>query len=98
MMANLRKYAPKTQLSKVVTVKELEEAKEKPEGVADFQHECGQCKALQELPIDAMCSFCSTQLCQTCRPKEGENKCPVCDGCFCASGLEAPSAGPIPLA
>ena len=98
MMANLCKYVPKTQLSKVVTVKELEEAKENPEGAPEFQHECGQCKASQELPIDAMCSFCSTQLCQICRPKEGETKCPVCDACFSSDRVEDPSAGLFPPA
>ena len=48
MMANLRKYVPKSQLTKVVTVKELEDAKENPDGSMEFQYACGHCKALQE--------------------------------------------------
>ena len=37
MMANLRKYVPKSQLSKVVTVKELEDAKLNPEDAPEFK-------------------------------------------------------------
>jgi hypothetical protein len=95
MMANLRKYVPKSQLNKMVTVKELEDAKENPDGVPEFQFACGHCKALQEVPIADMCSFCSTQLCQTCRPTGGLGKCPVCDGDFSASGKDAPVVGDL---
>ena len=94
MMANLRKYVPKSQLSKVVTVKELEDDKKDPECPSEFRHACGQCKALQEQPID-MCGWCSASLYQTCRPNDGETKCPVCDGCFLAKGPEAPLVGRV---
>jgi hypothetical protein len=99
MMANLRKYVPKSQLNKVVTVKELEDAKLNPEDPPEFQFGCGHCKALQEQPIVDMCAFCSIQLCQLCRPKADDRKCPVCDGDFFANAKDASvvgDLGPLP--
>ena len=46
MMANLRKYVPKSQLSKVVTVKELEDGKNDPDAPPEFLHACENCKVL----------------------------------------------------
>ena len=95
MMANLRKYVPKSQLSKVVTVKELEDAKLNPEDPPAFKFGCGNCKVLQEHPIVDMCAFCSTQLCQMCRPKGDDRKCPVCDGDFLAAGKDVSAVGAL---
>ena len=95
MMANLRKYVPKSQLSKVVTVKELEDAKNNPDGPTEFQYACGNCKSLQEHPIEDMCSFCSIQLCQMCRPKDADTKCPVCDGVFLKPAADAGAIGQL---
>ena len=95
MMAYLRKYVPKSQLSKMVTVKELEDAKENPDGNPEYQFACVHCKALQEVPIADMCGFCSTQLCQMCRPKGEDTKCPVCDGSFWRKGPDVPSVGDL---
>ena len=98
MMANLRKYVPKSQLSKVVTVKELEDVKQNPDGTPEFQYACGNCKSLQEHPIEDMCGFCSIQLCQMCRPKEWETKCPVCDWLFLKPVADPGSVGLLPAA
>ena len=56
---------------------------------------CHWCKVLQEEPIADMCAFCSTQLCQTCRPKGEDRKCPVCEGDFLANGKDAPVIGEL---
>ena len=89
MMANLRKYEPTYQLTKVVTVKGLEDIR----GVEDEEQKkpsaCAACHKEPEVAIPAVCSYCNEPVCPPCRTKEIDGKCLVCGGVYTGVPVDA---------